>query len=82
MNPADEEAVVRYTYRVGKGDGGVVAECLETDVVGEGPTPEDAVEALRGGLHDRLVSPDAVAPPSVPGRHRVVLVEADPPPRG
>jgi hypothetical protein len=75
---ADEETIVRYTYRLEPGESGPCAECIELDLAAEGTTPEEAVEALREALYHRLVSPDAVAPPSLPGRHRVVLVEADP----
>jgi hypothetical protein len=74
----DEEVTVRYTYRVGEGDGRVYAECEEVEVAGEGATRAEAVEALREALRLRLLSPDAVAPPERPGRHRVVLLEADP----
>jgi hypothetical protein len=78
LGPPDEEVTVRYTYRVGQSDGRVYAECVEADAVGEGATPAEAVEALREALRLRLLSPDAVAPPRSPGRHRIVLLEADP----
>jgi hypothetical protein len=78
----EEEIEVRYTYRIERGSGGIYAECLEADVMGEGTTRQEAVESLREALRTRLQSPDAIAPPSVPGQHRVVLVEADPPPYG
>jgi hypothetical protein len=78
----NEEIEVRYTFRIERASGTVYAECLEAEVTGEGETREKAVESLRDALRVRLQAPDAVAPPSVAGRHRVVLVEADPPPRG
>jgi hypothetical protein len=77
---SDEQIVVRYTYRVGRSEGRVYAECLEADATGVGATAAEAVESLRSELRERLLAPDAVAPPSFPGRHRVDLVEADPPP--
>jgi hypothetical protein len=78
----NEEIEVRYTFRIEQAPGTVYAECLEAEVMGEGRTREEAVESLRDALRVRLQAPDAVAPPSVADRHRVVLVEADPPPRG
>jgi hypothetical protein len=78
----NEEIEVRYTFRIERATGTVYAACLEADVTGEGGTRDEAVESLRDALRVRLQAPDAVAPPSVAGQHRVILVEADPPPHG
>jgi hypothetical protein len=56
---------VRFSYRLSRGrDGRVSAECVETEVVGEGPTEDAAVASLLGLLEERMFRPDAVAPPS------------------
>lgn len=47
-------------------DGYVIAECVESDVAGEGRTENDAIASLKKALHERLFRPDAVAPPSRP----------------
>jgi hypothetical protein len=76
----DEAIVVRYTYRLDPDDGGFYAQCVEVDLAGEGKTRAAAVESLREALRLRLASPEAVAPPSIAGEHRIELAEADPSP--
>ena len=77
----DQDVSVRYTYRLETTGEGIYAQCVEVDAEGEGKTRVEAVESLREALRDLLESTEAVAPPSLPGRHHIVLVEADPPPR-
>jgi hypothetical protein len=43
-------------------DGKFVATCLDFEAYGEGTTPAQALEALRGAVEDRE-EPEAVAPP-------------------
>lgn len=43
-----------------------VAECLDAEAMGEGVTEGDAVASLEAALRERLLRPDAVAPPSRP----------------
>jgi hypothetical protein len=64
-----------FTYRSFHKDGRYYAEAQEAEAMGEGDTHDEAVESLRAELTERLLSPDAVAPPAKPARHRVVLVE-------
>ena len=52
---ANEETIVRYTYRLEPGESGPCAECIELDLAAEGTTPEEAVEALRQALYHRLL---------------------------
>ena len=75
---------MRFTYRIVRERGGVVAECLEVDAMGEGRTETAAVAALRSSLEERMFRPDAVAPPSEESPCSIELVAADPaacPPR-
>jgi hypothetical protein len=60
---------MKFTYRLIKDASGYLAECVESDVAGEGKTSKEAVESLRASLEERMFRPDAVAPPSetVPG---------------
>jgi hypothetical protein len=42
---------------------GFLAECVESDAAGEGPTANEAIACLRSALEERMFRPDAVAPP-------------------
>jgi hypothetical protein len=68
---------MKFTYQLTQEDGGWVAECVESDAVGEGKTAEAAVASLRKSLEERLFRPDAVAPPSDPKRAPIDLVRAE-----
>jgi hypothetical protein len=57
---------MKFTYRLIRDASGYLAECVESDVAGEGKTSKDAVESLRASLEERMLRPDAVAPPSTP----------------
>ncbi len=58
---------MKLSYTLSKdADGYVIAECVESDVAGEGRTEDDAVASLKKAIRDRLFRPDAVAPPSRP----------------
>jgi hypothetical protein len=55
---------MRFTYRIVEEKGGWLAECLEVEIAGEGRTSSDAVRSLREALEERMLRPDAVAPPA------------------
>jgi hypothetical protein len=55
---------MRFTYRLQKEASGWLAECVESDAMGEGKTEKEAVASLRASLEERMFRPDAVAPPS------------------
>ena len=58
-------APMRFTYRLVGDASGWLAECEEPEAMGEGRTQAEAVEALRKALEERMMRPDAVAPPSM-----------------
>ena len=66
-----------FTYRLIRERGGFLAECIESDVAGEGVTETDAVESLRKELAERMFRPDAVAPPSQATETEIELVLAE-----
>lgn len=55
---------MKFTYRLQKETSGWLAECVESDAMGEGTTERDAIQSLRVSLEERMLRPDAVAPPS------------------
>lgn len=55
---------MKFSYRLIKDANGWVAECVESEAAGEGKTSQAAVESLRKSLEERMLRPDAVAPPS------------------
>ncbi len=57
---------MRFTYRLVPDGSGFVAECVENEAAGEGRTEREAIDSLRTTLRERLIRPDAVAPPSNP----------------
>lgn len=57
---------MRFSYRLIKDKSGVLAECVESDVAGEGKTEREAIASLKAALEERMFRPDAVAPPSRP----------------
>jgi len=67
---------MRFTYRMTRDASDYIAECVETDAVGEGKSAESALESLRKSIEERMFRPDAVAPPSTPTRATIELVEA------
>jgi hypothetical protein len=54
---------MKFTYRLIKDRRGWLAECVESDAAGEGESSMEAVESLRVSLEERMLRPDAVAPP-------------------
>lgn len=54
---------MKFTYELTQDANGWVAECVESDAVGEGKTADAAVTSLRKSLEERMFRPDAVAPP-------------------
>lgn len=65
---------MKFTYRLIKDASGYVAECVESDVAGEGKTAKEAIESLRASLEERMFRPDAVAPPPEP-EHATIELE-------
>lgn len=57
---------MRFTYRLIRDRRGYLAECVESEAAGEGKSAAEAVESLRALLQERMLRPDAVAPPSRP----------------
>jgi len=68
---------VRFSYRLIEENDGFIAECVESDAAGEGRTVLKAIESLRMSLEERMLRPDAVAPPSRPTNEKIELVAAD-----
>lgn len=68
---------MRFSYRIIREKSGFVAECVESEAAGEGPTEAAAVSSLRDVLEERMFRPDAVAPPSRPTESPIELVLAD-----
>jgi hypothetical protein len=54
---------MRFTYRLVRDAGGWLAECVESEVAGEGKSSKEAGASLRRALEERMFRPDAVAPP-------------------
>lgn len=67
---------MKFTYQLVQETNGWVAECIETDAVGEGKTAEAALVSLKRSLEERMFRPDAVAPPSGDERAPIELVPA------
>ena len=57
------EGHMQVTATIRREKDGFVATCLESSVVGEGRTPDEALQTLREGLLEQLRA-EAVAPPS------------------
>lgn len=53
-----------------------LAECVESDAMGEGKTQNEAVKSLERALKERMFRPDAVAPPSETETTPIVLTLA------
>lgn len=64
---------MKFTYRLIRDGSGWVAECAESDALGEGKTSKEAVESLRASLEERMFRPDAVAPPEETARTTIEL---------
>jgi hypothetical protein len=74
MKRREGRTIMRLTYRLVREGPGFLAECLESDAAGEGPTEAAAVESLRRALAERMLRPDAVAPPPTPTETTIELV--------
>jgi hypothetical protein len=68
---------MRFSYRVERHASGILVECLEADAIGEGSTEDEAVASLRAALEERMLRPDAVAPPSQETSCTIELVAAE-----
>ncbi len=67
---------MKFSYTLSQDASGWLAECVESDAAGTGPTPEEAVASLRRSLEERMFRPDAVAPPSENPHAPIVLERA------
>ncbi len=65
---------MKFTYHLVPEDGHWLAECVESDAVGEGKTSKEGVDSLRSSLEERMFRPDAVAPPPEP-EHAAIELE-------
>jgi len=68
---------MKLSYRLVHESNHYLAECIESDVMGEGKSSKEAVAALRAALAERMFRPDAVAPPSQPSDTTIELVLVD-----
>ena len=68
---------MKLHYRLIKDANGFLAECGESDAMGEGKTAKDAVASLKTLLEERMFRPDAVAPPPETKDANIELVLAD-----
>jgi hypothetical protein len=64
---------MRVTATIRSTGEGLLAECSEYDVQGVGSTITLALEALREALYERVVRPQAVAPPVDEEQIEIVL---------
>lgn len=67
---------MRFSYRLVREASGFVAECVESEAVGEGTSAREAVASLKTSLEERMLRPDAVAPPSRPTAETIELALA------
>jgi hypothetical protein len=68
---------MKLHYRLIKDANGFLAECVESDAMGEGKTAKEAVASLKKSLQERMFRPDAVAPPPEQEEPEIELVLAD-----
>ena len=68
---------MKLHYRLIKDANGFLAECVESDAMGEGKTAKEAVTSLEKALKERMFRPDAVAPPPEQVEPKIELVLAD-----
>jgi len=68
---------MRLSYRLVRDARGYVAECVESEAAGEGKSAREAVASLKQSLEERMLRPDAIAPPSHPTNETIELVLAD-----
>ncbi|HSO30891.1 MAG TPA: hypothetical protein VLT33_00205, partial [Labilithrix sp.] len=66
---------MKFTYHLRKEPSGWLADCVESDAMGEGRTECEAVESLRVSLEERMFRPDAVAPPPVALPRPTIVLE-------
>ena len=64
---------MEFTYRITPSEGGFMATCQELAVEDSGATPAAALEALREALAERMVTVEAIAPPTTTTPVKVVL---------
>lgn len=67
---------MKFTYRLQEESSGWLAQCVESDAMGEGKSEQDAIRSLREALEERMFRPDAIAPPSEGVRGTIDLAPA------
>ena len=67
---------MKLHYRLIRDANGWTAECVESDALGEGRSAKEAVATLRQMLEERMLRPDAVAPPPEGEQTTIELVLA------
>jgi hypothetical protein len=70
---------MRVTATIRSVEDGVLAECTEYALSCVGATVPLAVAALREALYDRVLRPQAVAPPPTAGQEPIEIVVLDAP---
>jgi hypothetical protein len=70
---------MKLHYRLVRDANGWLAECVESEAMGEGKSAKEAVASLHKSLEERMLRPDAVAPPAEQEEIRIELVLADEP---
>lgn len=68
---------MKLHYRLIKDANGYLAECVESDAMGEGKSAKEAVASLKTVLKERMFRPDAVAPPPETDEAEIELELAD-----
>jgi hypothetical protein len=68
---------MKLHYRLVRDKSGFLAECVESEAMGEGKTAKEAIASLRKALEERMFRPDAVAPPSEPEAVHIELELAE-----
>lgn len=67
---------MKLHYRLIRDANGWLAECVESDALGEGKSAKEAVATLRQVLEERMLRPDAIAPPAETEETTIELVLA------
>ena len=67
---------MKFSYKLVHDGERWLAECVESDAMGEGMSENEAVASLEKALKERMFRPDAVAPPSEKETSPIVLTLA------
>ena len=64
---------MKFTYELTREADGWLATCVESEAAGEGRSEAEAIASLKCALEERLLRPDAVAPPEAQPRASIHL---------